>query len=78
MRDVVSMSVFLKDMRDLRGFVMARKEIFGCDFPASTAVQAAGFADPEGLVEVSAVAVIGSGKKKKGSRSRRRPTLKLD
>jgi len=74
--DIVNMSVFLKDMGDLRGSVTARREVFGRDFPASTAVQAAGFADPAGLVEVSAVAVIGSGTPNKTSKPPHRLRLK--
>lgn len=69
--DIVSMTVFLRDMRDLRTFVRTRREIFERDFPASTAVQVAGFADPEGLVEVNAVAVVGRSKRRKASGTRR-------
>jgi 2-iminobutanoate/2-iminopropanoate deaminase len=78
LNDIVSMSVFLKDMRDLKEFVRARWEIFEHDFPASTAVQVAGFADPEALVEIAAVAVVGSGRQKRGRRPQRQLTLKSD
>lgn len=71
LEDIVSMTVFLKDMRDLRTFVRTRREILVRDFPASTAVQVAGFADPKGLVEVNAVAAIGHSKRRGAHRTRR-------
>ena len=61
LRDVVEMTVFLKDIKDLPRFLEVRKEIFKREFPASTAVQVVAFAVPEGLVEVNAVAIVGSG-----------------
>jgi reactive intermediate/imine deaminase len=57
--DVVQMTVFLKDIKDLPRFLEVRKQVFKEDFPASTAVQVVAFAVPGGLVEVNAVAVVG-------------------
>lgn len=56
--DVVNMTVFLKDMRDLPLFLGVRREVFKRDFPASTAVQVQNLADKDGLLEVNAIAVI--------------------
>ncbi|HEV2139309.1 MAG TPA: RidA family protein [Nitrososphaerales archaeon] len=58
--EIVQMTVFLKNIKDLPSFLEVRKEVFKKDFPASTAVQVVGFAAPEALVEVNAVAVIDS------------------
>lgn len=60
--EIVQMTVFLKNIKDLSSFLEVRKEVFKKDFPASTAVQVVGFAAPEALVEVSAVAVIDRGR----------------
>ena len=50
--------------RDVIGAIMKivrlrlRTEIFGKDFPASAAITVAGFAQPEMMIEIQAVAVI--------------------
>ena len=57
LRDMVTMTVFIKDARYGDRFVELRKEIFQRDFPASALITVAGFARPEILVEVQGVAV---------------------
>jgi 2-iminobutanoate/2-iminopropanoate deaminase len=58
LRDIVTMTVFIKDARHGDRFVELRKEIFQRDFPASALITVAGFARPEILVEVQGVAVV--------------------
>ncbi len=56
--DIVTMTVFLIDARYSTRMTELRKEIFGKDFPASAAITAAGFAQPQMMIEIQAVAVI--------------------
>jgi 2-iminobutanoate/2-iminopropanoate deaminase len=56
--DIVTMTVFLIDARLTTRMTELRKEIFSKDFPASAAITAAGFAQPQMMIEVQAVAVI--------------------
>src|SRR5487761_1137835 len=51
LENVVTMTVFLKDIRDLDKFCEVRRELFGNEFPASTAVQVSNLANPDALVE---------------------------
>ncbi len=55
--DMVTMTVFITDVRLGDRFVALRKEIFGDNFPASALITVAGLARPEMLVEVQGVAV---------------------
>jgi 2-iminobutanoate/2-iminopropanoate deaminase len=57
LKDIVTMTVFLADSRYTTRMTEIRTEIFGEDFPASAAITAAGFADPNMLVEIQGVAV---------------------
>jgi 2-iminobutanoate/2-iminopropanoate deaminase len=56
--DLVTMTVFLIDARYTTRMTELRVEIFGKDFPASAAITAAGFAQPEMMIEIQCVAVI--------------------
>jgi enamine deaminase RidA (YjgF/YER057c/UK114 family) len=56
--DIVTMTVFLVDVRHTTRMTELRTEIFGSDFPASAAITVTGFADPAMLIEIQAVAVI--------------------
>jgi len=56
--DLVTMTVFLIDARHTTRMTELRTEIFGRDFPASAAITVAGFAQPELMIEIQAVAVI--------------------
>jgi enamine deaminase RidA (YjgF/YER057c/UK114 family) len=55
--DIVTMTVFLIDARYTTRMTELRTEIFGKDFPASAAITVAGFAQPEMMLEIQAVAV---------------------
>ncbi|HEY2529345.1 MAG TPA: RidA family protein [Xanthobacteraceae bacterium] len=55
--DLVTMTVFLIDARHTTRMTELRREIFGEDFPASAAITVAGFAQPEMMIEIQAVAV---------------------
>lgn len=58
LKDIVTMTVFLVDVRHTTRMTELRTEIFGEDFPASAAITVTGFADPTMLIEIQAVAVI--------------------
>jgi enamine deaminase RidA (YjgF/YER057c/UK114 family) len=55
--DMVTMTVFITDVRFGDRFVELRKEIFGDNFPASALITVAGLARPGLLVEVQGIAV---------------------
>jgi len=59
LRDVVTMTVFLSDARYTTRMTELRSELFGKDFPASAAITAQGFAQPEVMIEVQGIAVAG-------------------
>jgi 2-iminobutanoate/2-iminopropanoate deaminase len=56
--DIVTMTVYMLDVRKGRIFTEIRKEIFERDFPASTVVGVAQLMPPDALVEVQAMAVL--------------------
>jgi enamine deaminase RidA (YjgF/YER057c/UK114 family) len=59
LHDMVTMTVFIKDVRLGDRFVELRREIFnGEKFPASALITVSAFARPETLVEVQGVAVV--------------------
>lgn len=57
--DIVTMTVFILDVRHGSRFVELRKEYFPENFPGSALITVAGFAKPEMMVEIQAVAVVG-------------------
>jgi 2-iminobutanoate/2-iminopropanoate deaminase len=59
LKDIVSMTVFLSDVRYTTRMTEIRGEIFGADFPVSAAITVTGFADPAILIEIQGVAVAG-------------------
>lgn len=59
LKDIVTMTVFVTDVRYTTPMTQIRTEIFGDDFPASAAITVTGFADPAMLIEIQCVAVIG-------------------
>lgn len=56
--DLVTMTVFLIDVRHTTRMTEIRTEIFGKDFPASAAITVTGFADPSILIEIQGIAVV--------------------
>lgn len=58
LEDIVTMTVFLIDARHTRQMTDIRKEIMKRDFAASAAITVAGFADPDMMIEIQAVAVV--------------------
>jgi 2-iminobutanoate/2-iminopropanoate deaminase len=58
LKDLVTMTVFIGDSRHGTTFTELRKEILKKDFPASALITCAGFARPEMMVEIQAVAMI--------------------
>ncbi len=59
MTDIVKLTVFLTDMANFEGFKQVRREFIKPPFPAATLVQVSALVNPEWLVEVEAIAVIG-------------------
>jgi enamine deaminase RidA (YjgF/YER057c/UK114 family) len=57
--DIVTMTVFILDVRHGDRFTGIRKEFFPGDAPASALITVKGFARPEMMVEIQAIAVIG-------------------
>jgi enamine deaminase RidA (YjgF/YER057c/UK114 family) len=60
MSDVAKITIFVTNIKHNTEVWRARKEAFTGDFPASTLVEVKGLATPEILVEIEAVAYIGS------------------
>ena len=60
MDDVVKITIYVTDIGKNAEVWRARKEAFTGDFPASTLVEVSALAKPEILVEIEAVAYIGS------------------
>ncbi len=61
MDDVVKITAFLTDISRYADYSAARAEAFPNNVPASTAVTSPALIEPELLVEIEAVAEIGSG-----------------
>jgi 2-iminobutanoate/2-iminopropanoate deaminase len=59
LKDMVTMTVFLIDARYTTRMTEIRTEIFGGDFPASAAITVRGFADPNMMIEIQGIAVVG-------------------
>jgi 2-iminobutanoate/2-iminopropanoate deaminase len=55
----VSMTVMIRNQSDGDEFVKVRGEFFKSKFPASMLITAKDFANPDLLVEIQSVAVIG-------------------
>ena len=60
LRDMVTMTVFITDVRLGDQFVKIRQEVFKECFPASALITVTGLARPGLLVEVQGIAVAGS------------------
>ncbi len=59
LQDIVTMTVFIGDVRHGDEFVRLRAEYFEDGYPGSALITVAGFATPELLVEIQAIAVVG-------------------
>lgn len=60
-RDIVSTTDFFTTTENFSSTARVRREFFGNVFPASTGVLVAGLLRKDALIEISAIAVIGSG-----------------
>lgn len=63
MDDTVKMTIFVTNIANNLQVWDARREFFSGDFPACTLVEVSALAKPEILVEIEAIAVIGSSSK---------------
>jgi 2-iminobutanoate/2-iminopropanoate deaminase len=61
MRDVVKINMFLTRIQHREEVWRARREFFEGAFPVATLVEVSALAQPEILVEIEAVAVLGQG-----------------
>ena len=57
--DIVTMTVFVTDMRHGTRFTQIRKEYFSRGYPGSALIGISSLARPEMMVEIQAVAVVG-------------------
>jgi len=64
--DIVELMTFHTSMNDMRGFSKVKAEFIPENYPAWTAVEVKGLVMPQLLVEIKAIAVIGSGKPSAG------------
>src|SRR3954471_15304875 len=58
LQDIVTMTVYLLDVRHGDRFVEIRTEYFERDYPSSALLTVAGFGHPDMMVEIQAIAVI--------------------
>jgi 2-iminobutanoate/2-iminopropanoate deaminase len=63
MADIVTVTIFVTDIKEREKVWQARREFFTGNFPASTLVQVAALATPALKVEINAVAHIGAGQR---------------
>ena len=59
LQDIVTMTVFISDVRHGDEFVRIRSEYFDEGYPGSALITVTGFARPEMMVEIQAIAVVG-------------------
>jgi 2-iminobutanoate/2-iminopropanoate deaminase len=59
LKDMVTMTVFINDVRHGDRFTEIRKETFKECFPASALITVSGFARPGILIEIQGIAVVG-------------------
>ena len=59
--DIVDLTTYHVSMDDFGAFMAVKSEFIAAPFPAWTAVGVSGLAEPSLLVEIKAVAVVGSG-----------------
>lgn len=60
MNDIVKVNIFVTDIKRREEVWQARREFFTGDFPVSTLVEVSALAAPELLVEIEAVALLGT------------------
>ncbi|ABE42315.1 RidA family protein [Polaromonas sp. JS666] len=58
LKDIVTVTVFLTDVRNTTRMTEIRAEVFGSEFPASAAITVTAFADPTMMIEIQGVAVV--------------------
>jgi 2-iminobutanoate/2-iminopropanoate deaminase len=63
MADIVTVTIFVTDIKEREKVWQARREFFTGNFPCSTLVQVAALATPALKVEINAVAHIGAGRR---------------
>lgn len=56
--DIVKITVFVTNIKDLPAIMKVREEYFKTDFPSSTAAEVNALANPDWLVEIEAIAVL--------------------
>jgi 2-iminobutanoate/2-iminopropanoate deaminase len=61
MSDIIKLTAYMTDIRHRTAFVEARQKFFTGDFPPCVVVGGVVFAQPDYLVEIDALAILGSG-----------------
>lgn len=61
MADIVKVNIFLTDIADRQQVWEARREFFKGDFPVSTLLEISKLVEPDMLVEIEAVGILGAG-----------------
>jgi len=61
LNDIVKMTTYLTDRSQLAAFRRARNRAFSDPFPPNTLLFVSGLAQPDYLVEIEAVAILGNG-----------------
>ena len=56
--DVVKVTVFVTNIKDLPAVMKVREDYFAPDFPSATAVEVNAMVHPDWLVEIEAIAVL--------------------
>ncbi len=59
LQDLVTMTVFILDVRHGDRFVELRQQYFTDGYPGSALITVAGFANPDMMLEIQAIAVVG-------------------
>jgi 2-iminobutanoate/2-iminopropanoate deaminase len=62
MADVMTVTIFVTDIKNREKVWAARREVFTGNFPCSTLVQVAALATPQLKVEINAIAHLGASK----------------
>ncbi|MCO5070252.1 MAG: RidA family protein [Rhizobiaceae bacterium] len=62
MADLVTMTIYLTDIADRPAVLNSRRRFFTGDFPCSTLIAVSALIDPDLVVEINAIGVIGSSK----------------
>lgn len=58
LRNVIKVTIFLKDMSNFNKIVALRKKYFSAPYPADTIVEISSLYSPDALIEIEAIAIV--------------------